>query len=272
MTVGEILGGEGENALYGQEYSYTIQDKYGKEVSSGVASYEPMVGNDENPFRQPVPYTVQESKGHIPAIEAFQERPFGETFFPSASVGYSKVTVKNIHRNKGKTSKAITEHEFYTAKNFPVRVDETFIQKHDRPAPKSKMTFPFKNTKSESMFAASQGYSIVLNDMHGKPLSTKNYMLEEIDNSGNISVIKKLIGGEKYNYRHEKGQRGNELRNTVEVLTPDGEIKEQLLGVEVDLAIENRRTYEKSKSLATNVNLDVFPIPSPIGTNSNIYS
>jgi hypothetical protein len=44
------------SGTYGQEYSYktTIE---GKTISSGVASYEPSIGNDENPMREPILYT-----------------------------------------------------------------------------------------------------------------------------------------------------------------------------------------------------------------------
>lgn len=86
------LSGEGENSAYGQEFIYTTIDENGNTISSGVATYEPMIGNDENPFRTPVPYVAAASSGHIPAIEDYQETPFGEIFFPSASVGYSNVT------------------------------------------------------------------------------------------------------------------------------------------------------------------------------------
>ena len=258
------ISGEGENSTYGQEYFYTTTDKFGRTISSGVASYEPMIGNDENPFREPVYYTATESAGHIPAIEAFQERPFGESFFPSASVGYSHVTVKNIHHQNGKTAKAITEHKFYTAKDFPVIRDEVVIQKVNNPASKTKFSFPFKNDRSRSFFGASQGYSIVLNDMHGKPLSTKNYMLEEVDNGGELTTLKKLLGGEKFNYRYNETANGKRLSNKVQVLTKGNLIEEKLLGVEYDLAVENRSVSEKNTTVARHLNVDIFPIPFPL--------
>ncbi|MBN8786868.1 MAG: hypothetical protein J0I84_07250, partial [Terrimonas sp.] len=45
-------------AKYGQIYDYALRDKNGNFLaSSGVASYEPQIGNEENPFHEPVPFT-----------------------------------------------------------------------------------------------------------------------------------------------------------------------------------------------------------------------
>jgi hypothetical protein len=251
------LSGEGRSATYGQEYFYTTTDEFKREISSGVASYEPMVGNDENPFRIPTYYIAQAAAGHVPAIKDYQESPFGETFLPSATVGYSKIIVRNIHRDNGRTSKGATAYQFYTAKDFPARIEETPIQKVNHPASKTNISFPFVNNKSEAVFAASQGYSIVLNDMHGKPLSTKNFRIIE---SSNTPI---LISGEKYNYQIEETASGKRLNNTVEVLTADGYVKEKLLGVEVDLAIENRRVIERSTTIGAHGNYDSFLIFTP---------
>lgn len=253
----QSISGEGENATYGQTYDYTTEDFDGRIISSGVASYEPMIGNDENPFREPVAYVAQESKGHVPAIEAYQEKPFGESFFPTASVGYSKVTVRNIHFDKGKSSKAITEHEFYTARDFPVIVKSTDIKALDRPAGKGSFSFPFLTTRNISTYTASQGYSIILNDMHGKPLSTINYGIEESD----TSFVKKKLGGTIYNYRNKNSVDGKLLNNKVKVLTQDGYLKDKLLGVEYDLVIDSRRSYEENASISSKLNVDVTPSP-----------
>jgi hypothetical protein len=61
---------------YGQQYSYTLADGV---TSSGVASYEPQLGGDENPWRQPVFYDTQ--KLLVPDDKHYVEQPFGESFF-----------------------------------------------------------------------------------------------------------------------------------------------------------------------------------------------
>ncbi|MBW7892876.1 MAG: hypothetical protein H3C48_18000, partial [Chitinophagaceae bacterium] len=47
-----------KGARYGQLYDYALRDKNGNFIaSSGVASYEPQIGNEENPFHEPVSFT-----------------------------------------------------------------------------------------------------------------------------------------------------------------------------------------------------------------------
>ena len=92
-----------------------------KTISSGVASYEPMIGGDENPFRVPLAY---ERKYVLAANESdYIEAPTGEAFYPNAVVGYSKVTVKPLSNpNVTKSATGYNVYEFYTAKDFPTRV------------------------------------------------------------------------------------------------------------------------------------------------------
>lgn len=80
----------GLNFDYIQEYTYTntASDGYGSSatpISSGVASYEPMIGGDENPFALPINYTVHKEF----AINLFENiiQPFGESFFPARRLG-----------------------------------------------------------------------------------------------------------------------------------------------------------------------------------------
>lgn len=79
---------------YGQEYTYG--DEHG---SFGVAAYEPMVGADENPWRQPV-YAINPTNALTPDERFYQETPFGESLFPSPVVGYSKVVVRTFIRTR----------------------------------------------------------------------------------------------------------------------------------------------------------------------------
>ncbi|MEQ8908167.1 MAG: hypothetical protein RIC95_03165 [Vicingaceae bacterium] len=253
------LSNEGENSTYGYEYVYKTNNENGIEISSGVATYEPLIGNDENPFKEPNYFTVSQAQGHIPAIEAYQETPFGESFFPSASIGYSEVTVKNLHFNKGKTSKSVDEYKYHTAKDFPVIVDHTTIQKSINTPGNTRFTFPAINYSTKSSLVASQGYSIILNDMHGKLYSKKNFLLLE---NGDISLIKKLNNGIKYNYQYDLTSKGKRLNNNVSVLNQNKVLEERAIGLEYDLAIENRKTVEENITLSANANADIFPIPA----------
>ena len=269
------MADDGSNATYGQTYEYTTEED-GKIISSGVASYEPFIGNDENPFRKPSKYISQASQGHIPAIEAYQEEPLGETFFPSPVVGYSNVKVKNIHADIGRTSNLITEYSFHTAKDYPYIINKTSLngkQKYDAPATSPRLTFPFVSQTNHSKFAASQGYALILNDMHGKPKTIESYTLQE-DPLNNNRIYKKIVSGERYTYHDELMSNGQKrLNNKVEVLSSDGSIKENLLGVEYDVVIDSRSSYESSKSRSNKGNVDLIPsffgISFPIPTYYN---
>ncbi len=161
--------GNGEDANYGQEYNYNLDD--GK--SSGVAVYEPQLGGDENPFKKPV--FVTEKKLLVPDDKSYVEEPFGETFFPSAGVGYSKVTVKNLQRtNVTRHATGSVVHEFYTAKDFPTIVNRTDLyHRRGKDGPGSIRSLLKINVRD--YMAATQGFVIELNDMHGKPKTQKVY-------------------------------------------------------------------------------------------------
>jgi hypothetical protein len=45
--------GQEESSQYGQVYTYTTKDVKGRIISSGVASYEPQIGGEENALKQP---------------------------------------------------------------------------------------------------------------------------------------------------------------------------------------------------------------------------
>ncbi len=195
-----------EEGIYGQVYDYTTQEGTNT-ISSGVASYEPFVGGDENPLRYAKRYT--QSVPLRADNNLFFEYPINESYYPGPQVGYSKVSVMSLASASlaGKTvSQSIfpsgtgvsygtsgkTVHEFYTAKDFPVITDET--EKVNKPYTLSA-PIPFIGTVSISKLTASQGYSIVTNDMHGKQKKVSNYRQDKF---GNLEP--EPISWVKYNY------------------------------------------------------------------------
>jgi hypothetical protein len=197
---------EDKEGVYGQVYDYTI-DEGGKKISSGVASYEPIVGGDENVLRYAKKYVQS-----IPLRSdnnLFFEYPINETYYPGAQVGYRRVTVTSLAAaslagitvnhavfpkgpgiSYGTTGRTV--HEFYTAKDFPVITDET--DKKNKPF-RISFPIPLLGSISVSKLSTSQGYSIVTNDMHGKPKKISNYRQ---DREGNIEPTP--ISYVKYNY------------------------------------------------------------------------
>ena len=259
-----MAGGDARNATYGKQYDYTISysgdNTNGTRISSGVASYEPMIGGDENPFRMPAVYQAQKGSKFPPndPVELFQEFPIGESFYPTAIVGYSQVTVTSIHKNEGRSSQAIDVSAFYTARDFPTQFATTGLEYKEQ-----KGRFSIKH--QELVLKAHQGYSIVLNDMHGKPKRTEHKVYMPASNTT------KLISYQAFNYNGGTGR----LDNMVDVLEFDKATEKmkksrQQLGVETDITFDSREKKEegKTQSFAVNVNATNILwglIPIPLG-------
>lgn len=265
----------GETMSYGQEYNYTLVES---EISSGVATYEP-IGNKENPFVQP----VFSSTAHIlaPDEENYVEKPFGESFFPSPQVTYSRVTVSNVQfglaptnvpnaklKKMHKTGKVVTE--FYTSKDYPTIVDQTKLEAKED---KSNALANILSLKTRKHFIASQGYVIHLNDMNGKqkaqwvyaegqsaPISGVKYIYDDYSTPIDQSAVSTSL--------MNKGK----LNNLVKVINPNGSIEMKTIGVEVDVVNDFRENKTITEIPGINANLATFfigvipglvPIPLP---------
>jgi len=262
----KLAGGNEQDATYGKNYDYTIKDQTYGTISSGVASYEPLIGGDENPLRMPVQYTVQSGSNWPPndPVDLYQETPIGESLYPPASVGYSKITVTSIHSSQGKSSQGVDLYEFYTAKDFPAKFSSSAIN--------SKSTNHFDLFSQQDLFTATQGYSLVFNDMHGKPKRVEHDVY--IPDPSGIGGSTQPISYQVYNYN----QDGNGLNNTVNCLAYQGGgspkfiRKPMQLGVESDVTIDTRQKNEQTHTDDYNVNINtagllwlVIPIPFPYG-------
>ncbi len=241
---------------YGQVYSYTAEDPsgIGKDgvISSGVASYEPFVGSEENPFKQPKSYIDPYKRA--PDNRFYQETPYGEMFFPSPSVGYSKVTVKNTkHNDVKRTAAGHTVNEFYTAKDFPVIVKDPYLGTGPLHKEQPKLSHILKINVRDVM-TVSQSYAIELNDMHGKPKATKVYA----ENNDLISSI-------EYYYKKENSKQ---LSNWIQAIDASGRVTTRQAGIDVEVVLDERENYSYTQGGSLAGNLDVspalwFPLPLP---------
>ncbi|SKC95084.1 hypothetical protein SAMN05660461_0223 [Chitinophaga ginsengisegetis] len=246
---GEPLTG----ATYGQEYTYTTTWN-GKTISSGVASYEPGVGGDENPLRLPVPYT-EDVKGGLNNYY-YLEKPFGETLFPAPVVGYSKVVVKDLNAEgvvEAAPKTGWVQHEFYTSKDFPVQV--SYDQSPDAYNYDSKGWFSFIGSNVAHELVLSQGYVVKLNDMHGKPKAERvfNQSGAEIANTSYYFNAKPL------------GVGTQTLVNNVDVVNEKGEITQnQVIGREIEMMVDMREEETSNTGRTIRAGFDMipgFPIP-----------
>lgn len=244
--------GAGINMSYGQEYTYTTQvsiNGQDKVISSGVASYEPTVGCDENVWKQPVVYD-KENIG-VPDDEFYTEEPFGEAYFPSPSVGYSRVEVKNLVPsdatvNAHGTGKVV--HQYYTAKDFPVITSQTGLEAKSY---ETSALFTILGVKAEQDMTMAQGFQVELNDMHGKPKATLNYDQNNIASYSDADAF----SGIQYNYEveDEKAER-KVLKTTFQVVDKANNIRTATVGLESEMVMDSR--MQKSEAIAGGIQLN----------------
>ena len=255
-----MTSGKDSSKTYAIEYSYTQLDENKKLISSGVASYEPVQGGNENPFVVPEYYNVSKKFSFmgIDLFEVENERKYltgqyGESFFPGASVGYSTVTVRanpdpKITRHA--TGKMV--YTFYTAYDFP-----TIFKKTGVAVSQLNQFFPIiVYISNVDKLAASQGYYFEMNDMHGKQKGVFTFSSKDSLNP---------ISGKTTYYRTANGT----LDNNAKVVDRNGRISEAEIGIETDAIADEREssTFVKTPSLEANVDIiliGIFPIPIPV--------
>ncbi|MBT1708770.1 hypothetical protein KK062_11070 [Fulvivirgaceae bacterium PWU5] len=281
---------EDEEGIYGQVYEYTTQEN-GQTISSGVSAYEPLVGGEENPLRY--------AKKYVQAVplrsdnNLFFEYPINESYYPGPSVGYSKVTVmslasaslagkdvKNTILSDGKKlfpegagisfgTSGTMVHEFYTAKDFPVLADET--EKANK-SYKLSVPIPFLGNVSISKLTASQGYSIVTNDMHGKQKQVSTFRQDKAGKTepDPISWIKYNYSNESRMYQQTKVQaltgvmKDNSdgtlsLATSAEIQNPT--VPKFAVGQENEFFMDMREYQDVTWEGGARVNLDIVYIP-----------
>lgn len=238
-------------SVYGQEYFYDSNGN-GTGTSMGVAAYEPQLGGDENVWKKPL--FTHEKNLLAPDNEHYLEEPFGESMFPAPTVGYSKVTVRNLTRDQVKRhATGRVEHEFFTAYDFPTIVEKTdVLPLQDKSDPFSITSLFYVDAKD--YMTASQGFYVEVNDMHGKP--KKQNVYAEGENTPITSV--------EYKYKSLPYLTSSKrLDNSVKVVMPDGTIANKNIGIVFDMVSDFREQKTELNSVATMVNLDGFVWPFP---------
>jgi hypothetical protein len=253
------------NSAYGQSYTYEDKDENGRVISSGVASYEPMIGAEENSMKQPSYMGKNKWAVLAPDDRYYVEGPFGESFFPSANVGYSKVRVSNIvpanATNSSKTGFKI--YEFYTAKDYPT------ICKHTPIMPK-QFRSPLKTLvkiASRDLVSASQGYVVITNDMHGKPKAEFSFAEGKIDGKDlaetETRFFYKTKGGDykqpsQVGLYSDASYSGNQLDNNCQTITKDGVVAPKNIGIDFDAIADFRESETQTNMISSQMNAASF--------------
>lgn len=249
---------------YGQEYSYKLDDG----TSSGVATYEPNVSK-ENPLIQPFYHKPEKM-----AAANYQEKPFGESFFPCPKVTYSKVEVKNITSaddddgnqeiRKTKSGKVITYH--YTSYDFPTKTDFTTIDKGITQKYFSNENAIFENLLKSTLkvpkikvnvnLTMTQGFVIETNDMDGKVKKQ-----EVQNNSGDIISSVEYKYSTDYNDSEENdGNSEKTINSVLPVINENGEVKNKMIGMHYDVVNDFRENYSYTNVFGVGANVDVIPL------------
>lgn len=235
------MSGTESSSDYGQQYFYTTTD--GGTTTSGVASYEPMNGGDENTNRKPVEFSIK--RVMAPNDEYFQEEPVGESFFPDPLVGYSKVIVKNLDHSADNVHKHATgrsEYEFYTARDFPVQVSRTSLSKQPVKPKLLRSLLKFGSTNKLYM---SQGFVIKTNDMHGKPKAQSSF----------AENMLKPFSSLTYYYRTKTGST-NQLNNSVSVINASNVTSTKTIGQTTDFVTDSRSAVSNMWGAGVSVNVN----------------
>ena len=237
-----------QTSFYGQKYDYTYTQEDGSLISAGVAAYEPSMGGDENPFHQPVPQ--KEKIPLAPDKEFYVETPFGESFFPGASVGYRKVVVTPIKvvansiviNQLTGNGTGFVENEFYTALDHPTIVTQTSL---DLKRHKPNVIMKFMKFDSRDLVTCTQGYYIELNDMHGKQRANRVY--PEISTSALAQGVKpQAISEVEYFYKkNADGSLSNRVDYVDEKLAITRADQGFEMGVDIDM-VQDQRYFESS--------------------------
>ena len=275
----ESTGQSGNDLITGYEYSYRLSD----DTSSGVAAYEPVTGGEENPLRAAKPFSQEVLLAS--SYNLFGEFPIGEAYYPAPVVGYSRVTRRTlaaVHDAATQppvpTSIGPAVFEFYTARDFPVRQHESTVDKRRNPSPQ-QVLIPFLGEITLNSLAASQGYTTIVNDMHGKQrrVTTYEYVGDSIDPAtGDFPVREQPTREVTYAYRQTGGFDGlssDLATDGLSVTAPDmpGGVAwpgtKRMVGENSDFVVDMRFNQTQSFEAGLHFNADVFLIayfPVPI--------
>jgi hypothetical protein len=240
-----MVNNQQSSFTYGQTYNYTTTIG-SRTISSGVATYEPLIGGDENPCRQPLTYS--ENYLCAPNNEFYTETPLGESLYPAPGVVYSKVTVNDLkYPGVSRTSTGYTVNEFYTANDFPVINYYTYLDEHPI---KPSIILSLFNSNSYEYMTATQGFTVETNDMPGKEKSQEIY---DADSS--------LISSATYLYKVDPSSTCQHLNNDVHVVNPNGSIGIASIGKDIDTWEDMREQETISGGSEVSLNNEFFIFP-----------
>jgi hypothetical protein len=257
-----------KETVYGQTYDYTTTQSVNgvtTTISSGVASWEPAIGGEENPFHLPIEY-VQKTSILGPASMQYTEEPLGESFYPGPSIGYSQVGVRSIHITGTRSANGFTQSNFYTTYDFPTSWDYSQLDNNTKKRYKPILQ-NFLRINAENYLTLSQGFKVELNDMNGKPRREASYSQTDSVNPISYTEYFYKVDNQSVQFKH--------LNNCVTTIDPYGNITtNSTIGKDAELMGDMRDQTTNSTGANINLNTDMFAagiLPVVIPTLLNLY-
>ena len=239
--VSKITYSDNWNTISG-EYTtkYDWVYEYANRLSeTGVASYESRAAKDENPLYQWNTYVNIKEK--FPNESKFTPTPIGDLLYPSPIVGYGKVEV----RFNGEYDTGYSESNFYTAKDYPTQEYKTAIDKEARIERKNILT-----GKSVNLYGFTQGYSVLTNDYHGKPLSHIIY-----NDMGSQASVGNIQSKTVYDYY--------DIDEKLKMIDREGVISEERVALEYDMHTDANFVTDNSFSFMAGLSVKWWLTPIP---------
>jgi hypothetical protein len=149
--------------------------------------------------------------------------------------------------NRSRNATGYSIMKYFTARDFPVQVRTTDLQKVPK---RISPIFKLLMVKTRDHLTNSQGFVVERNNMHGQAESKEVY-----DN--NNSLISKV----EYFYKRD----GNKLVNKADVIHADGTItKDHMIGLDYHLSGDSRHSQSDSFNAGAAINMDAFYAGLPV--------
>jgi PA14 domain len=247
-------------ATYGKEYKYTTTELVNgklETISSGVASWEPSIGGDENPHREIMRFVDHNKAG--PYDYGSIEVPLGEMFYPSPMVGYSRVEVLSIHRDTVKNQPTRQVTEYYTNKDFPYKSSCTDLKGDANARYEPAKIMQLLRIDMMKGIAQSQGFLVETNDMNGKEKSNAVYTVTDPINPTSYAQYfynTKQVTDKTFGFNHDFPVIGK----------ADGKVTNAIIGRDVEVMTDFREHHSETITANLSINFDgfflgFFPIP-----------
>lgn len=214
---------------YDSEYSWFYS--YAERTDeTGVASWEPAISVDENPFYYWSTYV--NARKLFPDETKFTPTPVTGALFPIPTVGYADVRV----RFSGGITQGFSKAEFFTAADVPTI---------ERMTPLEKSEVKKRNILTGSttdLYGMTQGFVIITNDFHGKP--------KEFTTLNSLSQIQS-----RSTYIYDN------LGQKVNMIDRKGNVSEENIAMEYDVHADARFITDASTATSIGLNLR-FTLPA----------